>query len=444
MKYACGWILTVILTVLFFGVVSVSGEAIAGSISGQVVADSDGTPISDAWVDVSEENGAYSDSVYTEADGTYQITSLPAGNYRVQIYSPPTPYVGEYYDNSFDYGSATLVPVTLGTEKANIDFGLAVGGSISGMVTTDADGAPIADVSVSACDDSIGCLYGYTLADGTYQITSLPAGNYRVQIYSPPAPYVGEYYDNSFDYESATLVPVSLGQEIVNIDFGLAVSGSISGQVVTDAEGTPIADASVNACPENGGNCGWASTQADGTYQVSGLAAGSYRVGVSASAPYLHEYYDNTLDYESATLVPVSLGQEAANINFGLAVGGSISGQVVADADGTPVSDAWVDVSEENGAYGASVYTEADGTYRITSLPAGNYRVQIYSPPAPYLGEYYDNSFDYGSATLVPVSLGEEIVNIDFGLAVSGSISGQVVTDAEGTSDRRCFRECVP
>ncbi len=295
------------------------------------------------------------------------MSGLVTGNYRVEIY-PPAPYLHEYYDNTLDYESATLVPVSLGQEAANINFGLAVGGSILRQVVADADGTPVSDAWVDVSEEN--GAYGasvYTEADGTYRITGLPAGNYRVQIYSPPAPYLGEYYDNSFDYGSATLVPVSLGVESVDINFGLAVGGSISGQVVADADGTPIAYASVNACTENGGNCGWASTQADGTYKVTGLAAGSYRVEVSAPDPYLHEYYDNTLGYESATLVPVSLGVESVDIDFGLAVGGSISGQVVADADGTPVADAWVNVSEENGAYGASAYTEADGTYRITS-----------------------------------------------------------------------------
>jgi hypothetical protein len=81
----------VIFTVLFFAAAGFSGEAIAGSISGQVVAATDGTSIVDTWVNACPYNGGNCVGAPTQADGTYLITGILAGDYRVAIFDPPAP-----------------------------------------------------------------------------------------------------------------------------------------------------------------------------------------------------------------------------------------------------------------------------------------------------------------------------------------------------------------
>ena len=87
--------------------------------------------------------------------------------------------------------------------------------------------------------------------------------------------YVKKYYDGAIDYSLASRVTVTLGQDVVGIDFTLEAGGSISG-VVYQADGTtPIANADVSANSYyGGGGNGYARTGADGTYGIQGLPAG--------------------------------------------------------------------------------------------------------------------------------------------------------------------------
>jgi hypothetical protein len=55
------------------------------------------------------------------------------------------------------------------------------------------------------------------------------------------------------------------------------------------------------------------------------------------------------------------------------------------------------------GGTGGSVTTAADGTYEISGLRAGNYRVAFHIWNSPYAGEYYNNTADHSSATPVSV-----------------------------------------
>ena len=73
---------------------------------------------------------------------------------------------------------------------------------------------------------------------------------------------------------------------------------------------------------------GWAQTDASGTYTVTGLPAGTYKVQFSDASGYLEQWYNNKPDYESATEVQVSAGNTTTGIDARLIEGGKISGTV--------------------------------------------------------------------------------------------------------------------
>ena len=74
---------------------------------------------------------------------------LPTGTYRVGFRDESGQYLGEYYDNATSVETATDVPVTAGATTDNIDAELASAGHITGTVTAEAGGAPIADMQVT-------------------------------------------------------------------------------------------------------------------------------------------------------------------------------------------------------------------------------------------------------------------------------------------------------
>ena len=108
------------------------------------------------------------------------------------------------------------------------------------------------------------------------------------------------------------------GQTTPDIDFSLELGGSISGTVY-EADGvTPIGDADVWADSYDccGGGEG-TRTAPDGTFTITGLAPGDYRVGAEAEG-YTPEFYDDTTEEDLAARVSVSAGQATPDIDFSL------------------------------------------------------------------------------------------------------------------------------
>jgi hypothetical protein len=174
------------------------------------------------------------------------------------------------------------------------------------------------------------------------------------------------------------------------------------------------------------GNHGYATTAADGSYTVTGLAAGiDYQVCYSAYAAtggsadalgYVDQCYDNLPPSGTRTPVAVTLGATRAGIDAVLVGGGAISG-TVRDGGGTQHGLASVQVSVYSasiGAYGSAT-TATDGTYTVTGLAAGtDYQVCFYASGASggssdalgYIDQCYDNQPTSGTPTPVAVTPG--------------------------------------
>ena len=421
------------------------GLAVGGKITGVVSRDSDGQPVSDLKVYADDiSTGSLNYSAQTQADGSYTITGLPPGSYKVRVDTSYTEYAEEYYNNAYDSDSADPVSVTLGQTTASINFSLAIGGKITGVVTQDIGGLPVAGVGVYAYfyDNSAVSweALGYTETDGSYTISGLITGNYRVQVDNWGQIYAGEYYNNTYDSDSAASVNVTLGQTTANINFGLAIGGEIRGVVTQDSNGQPISGAQGSANPDEDLILFWGSsaiTQANGSYTITGLSPISQKVQVSTyGTDYAGEYYNNTYDDDSATPVDVALDQPTENINFGLAIGGKITGVVSRASNGQPIRDIIVTAGSYNnstGSWGGYALTQADGSYTINALPSGSYIVQIVNTSGmDYAREYYNNTYDSNSATPVNVIQGQTTANIDFDLAAGGKIKGVVTRDLDG------------
>lgn len=398
------------------------------------------TPLENVWVDVYASSGGWVGSDFTAPDGSYEITGLAAGSYRV-VFSPPmsSGYAWEYFDNTQEYFSATLVSVTAGATTPDINASLELGGAISGVVTGPDGVTPLEGVMVSAGPyGGMGSVGAPTAADGTYWITGLMGGSYRV-YFSAPTSYVSEYYTNTTDYSSATPVSVVAGATTPGINASLELGGTISG-VVTGPDGvTPLGGVSVYASPFSGpGGGGSATTLADGSYQITGLPAGSYRVQFSPpiGSSYMSEFYDNTTDYSSATPVSVVAGATIPGINASLALGATISGTVTGGSPVVPVNGATVEIYELIGpgfwgSSGQTATTQPDGTYELGGLAAGTYRIRFSAPGLAF--EFYDDAFSAGNAADIVVAPGATVGGIDAVLAPGASISGSV-TGPDGTT----------
>ena len=338
-----------------------------GSISGAVYETDGVTPVAGAnlWASAFDGSGGYGWAM-SNADGSYAIEGLASGSYRVEVEAGGL--VRQIYDNTSQWHLATAVGVSEGQDTPGIDFTLGLGGTITGVVLL-ADGTtpvPRAHISAGSYDGDGSWGWAETASDGTYTLDGLASGDYRVEVHASDQGLAGEFYNDTIDWDAAARVSVTAGQTTSSIDFLLDAGGSIAGTVFLADGVTPVAGADVWA--DSYECCGAGSgsrTASDGTYTLEGLASGDYRVQVHVpDQGLIHEFYDNTTNWEAAARVIVIAGQTTGSIDFLLDAGGSLSGTVFL-ADGvTPVAGA--DVSAD--AYdccggGNGSRTGADGTY---------------------------------------------------------------------------------
>ncbi len=352
-----------------------------------------------------------------------------AGSYDLRFEDPGDRYLTEWYDDTYFYVSRTPVVVAENEALVGIDAQLSEGGSISGTVT-DVNGDPVEGIEVSTSDG-----WSLTTSDGSYLITGLIPGSYAVFFRDvddvADRGYLSEWYDDADNEDSATPVVVADGEVVAGIDAELSVGGSISGRV-TDEAGDPLALIHVMLGPVYGE----AVTEADGSYRINGLVAGSYTVRFADTQDrYLTEWFDDATDEASATPVAVAQGATVSGIDAQLALGGSISGTVT-DQAGDPIADVFVGLGEPDFK---GTYTGADGSYQITGLAAGSYTVRFADMQDRYATEWFDDATDEASATPVAVAQGATVSGIDAQLALGGSISG-TVTDQAGDPIANVYR----
>ena len=256
-------------------------------------------------------------SAQTQADGTYTITGLAPGQYRVQVSTSGTDYVSEYYNNVLSSSQATPVTVVAGQTTQNINFGLATGGKITGKVTKDGTTDPIAGLSVYAYFH-LQWLHGPAPRPRRTGRTPSPAyrrdnTGFRSTPASSGTYYVFEYYNNVRSSSQATPVNVMAGQTTPNINFGLSTGGKISGYVKDEA-GNPIGNMGV--CVSNGSG---GTTQANGYYETWSNPPGSYQVWVKPQQNnqyYVQEWYNNSPTSTGAASVPVAVGPNDSEHQF--------------------------------------------------------------------------------------------------------------------------------
>ncbi|MCI0493572.1 carboxypeptidase regulatory-like domain-containing protein, partial [candidate division KSB1 bacterium] len=390
-----------------------------------------------------------------DSNFTYQIDGLAAGNYYVCAWADG--YVLKYYRDVIDFTQATAVPVTDGSITNDIDFNMEAivpgTGSISGTVRRATDQTPIewAIINVFSTTDPWTFGWAETMSDGSYIVTGLKSGQYYVSVWAEG--FLDEYYDNVPDMEQATLVAVIEPNETSGIDFSLAPGGVISGRVTT-LDGTAIAGAYLEALKVDSimidsisvigmEGYGKGMSDDDGYYTIDGLPTGEYfvRADVWNQWTYVSAWYDNVLDWTSATPVPVEAGLTVSDIDFLLDLqitSGAIAGTVT-DLQGNPIANAGIQVQsvfDSNGWTGFWTYTntDPDGNYRVENLPTGSYLVSAWTQQGwEFVQRWWPDAETIDQAESVVVDENTSPDNINFRLPLTvgtATISGRVTNTA--------------
>jgi uncharacterized protein YodC (DUF2158 family) len=164
-----------------------------------------------------------------------------------------------------------------------------------------------------------------TVADGTYKITGLAAGTYDVEFSNGcgnPGSYLEQWYKGQSAPGSANPVTVTAGTITPGINAAMVAGGTITGKVTAASGGAALSGICVQASPTGGGTgIGGRPTAADGTYQITGLATGTYDLFFSACGnpgSYLTQWYKGQSSQASANPVTVTAGTTTPDISAAL------------------------------------------------------------------------------------------------------------------------------
>ncbi|HEX7334116.1 MAG TPA: carboxypeptidase-like regulatory domain-containing protein [Pyrinomonadaceae bacterium] len=225
--------------------------------------------------------------------------------------------------------------------------------------------------------------------DGNYRITNVQPGTYEVVPASPT--YVAT--------EGRKSLIVGKNETVENIDIALERGGVITGKV-TDAEGRPVIEEMVflsAATSQRAYYLREIRTDDRGIYRAYGVPPGKYTVSAgrdARSSPgrrhsnggYERTYHPSTADPAAATVIDVTDGGEATNVDITL--GGpprtyTARGRIIDGDTNQPVPNTQVGLQSffqfGTSARGNVAESTKDGEFKVENLAPGKYAV--YSQP---------------------------------------------------------------
>lgn len=242
--------------------------------------------------------------------GTYQAIRLQPDTYRLE-YRAGAAWSPEFWQNQTGVGD--LISVGASADVTGLDVELDRVTTISGRVTTYADGSPIVLASVGLYGESSTLLKAAgTDGDGYYNLYGMPAGTYRVCATKP----------GRFE-ECVGEVTIAEGEQLGGIDLVLQKPATLSGTVTAlDGSGvsTPFTSGAVALYKETEDGYVRSDSQRSegvgGSYSFTGLRPGNYIVEVR-DPEHRHdtEYWQDERYISDAH--PITVGAEA-NVSLGV------------------------------------------------------------------------------------------------------------------------------
>ena len=232
----------------------------------------------------------------------------------------------------------------------------------------------------------------------------------------------------------------------------ISVKHRLSGKVYYDANDSSsytdgeegFKDITVELLRPDGSVVATTTTDADGNYSFTRLAAGDYTVKVTKAGAIADltqtEDPDATKDSTSGTVTLNAGNPVQENINFGYVKKHAISGTVYLDQnrdkakDGGDIAQSGVTVKLVDASGVATTTTDADGNYSFTGLNDGTYTVQVdKTGPLASTEQTEDPSGngDSRSQAITFTRSDPDVTNVNFGYAEDYTVSGTVYYDKD-------------
>ena len=322
--------------------------------------------------------------------------------------------------------------------------------TLRGRVIAADTGRPLRRARVTVASPELGSRSHRTAStglDGRYEFGELPAGRYEVSV--SRGGYLPLKFGQRRPGELGRPLHLAEGQNLDKVDFTLPRMGVISGRV-TDENGEPIEGVGIYVLKSTfyegrrklvpvGSSS--QTTDDNGEYRMRRLSPGTYFVmastketwtvvqnGQETMLGYMPTYFPGVTKPADARRVALSLGHEAAGIDFALVPGrtATISGQAL-DSKGRPFSDVSLGV-EVRGmdfmsfSFGTPVTVAPDGTFTAKNVPPGEYTLSA--------SRRSDSSAEPEVALMTISVEGSDIENLMLVGSAGGTVNGRIVAEA--------------
>lgn len=409
-----------------------------GVISGSIKDALSQTAIKSLEVKIYSDNESYLiESNQDDNLGTFSFSGIPNGNYKIYLKPRLTndSLFNEYVPQIYNGGECVyciekviegigqdLTIMNFGTLN-NINFELSKGAKIQGVVvdetTLTADFRIGIVVVVNESSNIVAASIIFESTDGVYTVGGLLPGRYYVYAYTSVTGSFGSIYPyqrmlfankpcyfTGCNFTEGDVVELAMNETIGPVDFHLKLGGLIQGSIFDSVTGNPIKsdkDFFLTVYDSNEKVVGGSHITPvyDGYYVTdAGIPPGTYSVKVGnsltgqSSAPYVEKKYNNVdcigLACDLASVnVSVLVDHQTSNIDFSLAKGYTINGNVLDSLSGIGIGNVNLLLykSLDNGnvikyaSFTKSRDTELDnngvvvsiGSFSFSGLPEGEY-----------------------------------------------------------------------
>ncbi|NUT32939.1 MAG: hypothetical protein HOV79_07680 [Hamadaea sp.] len=342
---------------------------------GTIRAAESGAPLAGACVSVQTLEAIEKASACADADGHYQTPVVPTGtNYRLRFTAPGraegwAPAVGAdprptivSAGNFIPSDGGTVVDLALLDETTT--------GTLTGRFLTAAGEAlPMRAVSVHRASDGVHVGATYTRLDGTFRISGLPAGAYKVRVHLTWLP------DQTTQANGAIVTVPAGGVATLDGTNPPVTKVVFKGKALDTTTGQPVAGANLRLVNRYYGfDIGTVTTGADGLFQAVNLSA-QFKIEISKPG-IATQWAPTAKDYAAGAIYQIPQTSEPVSVPV-TAGWGTVAGQVT-DPGGAPVASVTVVMTSQFGYKGqATAVTGADGRYSVADIPAGKWTMSF-------------------------------------------------------------------
>ena len=257
----------------------------------------------------------------TDATGEFTLGGLLSGSYTVQAIPYDGVHVTTWLYGAYSQSTATLLNVVQGTVTTTTPVNIAVGGTITGLVTDRTTHAPIENVCVGigvfsfrVGEDDSGHMRACTDATGRYTLTGVPAGPQHLEFIDSSGQH-GLSWLGGTNRTSSRTVGVTLGRTST-ANQTLAKAATVTGSFKDSAK-QPVTTWLVDLFdPVTGDPVSAGEPDATGRWQASGLPAGGVKIEVEDVHSPATQWWKGQTSLATATVVTTNAGKTHSGIGF--------------------------------------------------------------------------------------------------------------------------------